>query len=194
MAPTVRLLSPTAPALVLGSTQSSGSVDTDAGIEIVRRRSGGGAVLLSPGAVSWVDVFVPAGDALWDDDVGRAVHWLGRTWTIALGDLGIRAGWHDGALVPRPWSHLACFGGLAPGEVKVATRKVVGISQRRTRAGVLFQCAALLRWDPGALVSLLALDGPARAELIRQLARDAVGLDVDKEELEVAFVRRVSNF
>ena len=192
MVPTVRFLSVNAPALVLGSTQPLGSVDTDAGIEIARRRSGGGAVLLRPGEVSWVDVFLPSEDGLWDDDVGRAAHWLGQTWSLALGDLGIRARWHDDALMPRLWSHLACFGGLAPGEVTVATRKVVGISQRRTRAGAQFQCAALLAWDPAALVGCLAIDRRSRAELTAQLEQDAIALDVNPEELEAAFIRRVA--
>ena len=52
------------PALVLGSTQRAEVVDeracADAGVEVVRRRSGGGAVLLEPGAVVWFDVVVPA--------------------------------------------------------------------------------------------------------------------------------------
>ena len=55
----------TAPALVLGSTQSAGDADPDRavkdGYDIVRRRSGGGAVWLAPGAQLWVDVWVPAG-------------------------------------------------------------------------------------------------------------------------------------
>ena len=52
--------SPTGPALVLGSTQrarsSTHAACAAAGIEVVRRRSGGGAVLVEPGRVLWVDV------------------------------------------------------------------------------------------------------------------------------------------
>ena len=39
------------------------------GVAVVRRRSGGGAVLLDPGGVVWVDVVVPRHDPRWDDDV-----------------------------------------------------------------------------------------------------------------------------
>ena len=53
------------PALVLGSSQPDSTIDLDAcsraGIEVVRRRSGGGAVLLVPGEVVWLDVIVPRG-------------------------------------------------------------------------------------------------------------------------------------
>ena len=69
-----------------------------AGIEVVRRRSGGGAVLLVPGEVLWVDVVVPRDDALWDDDVGRATHWLGELWVRALTRCGVAgATVHTGA-------------------------------------------------------------------------------------------------
>ena len=53
------------PALVLGSTQRPDIVDAEAcrraGVEVVRRRSGGGLVLLEPGNVVWFDVVVPRG-------------------------------------------------------------------------------------------------------------------------------------
>ena len=42
------------------------------GVEVVRRRSGGGAVLLLPGEFVWLDLVIPAGDPLWLDDVGQA--------------------------------------------------------------------------------------------------------------------------
>ena len=90
-------------------------------MELVRRRSGGGAVLLVPGEVVWVDVIVPAGDPLWDDDVGRATHWLGATWARALAACGLPdATVHRGPMVRTPWSSLVCFSGLGPGEVQSA--------------------------------------------------------------------------
>ena len=47
---------------------------------IVRRRSGGGGVLLMPGEFVWLDLEIPAGDALWHDDVGRSMWWVGELW------------------------------------------------------------------------------------------------------------------
>ena len=58
-------------------------------------------------------------------------------------------------------------------------RKVVGISQRRTRAGALFQCAALTRWNPAHTLALVRADDPgaAAAELSRSARPvDPVGL------------------
>src|SRR5947208_2440048 len=137
----VWILEAVRPALVLGSTQPMIDVHD---VEVVRRRSGGGAVFVEPGATLWVDVVVPKGDELWDDDVGRSTYWLGDAWARACGR---GATVHRGPMVRTPWSDRVCFAGLGPGEVTVGGRKVVGISQRRWRDGALFQCAALLRWD-----------------------------------------------
>lgn len=171
-----------APALVLGSTQPASVVDQPAldaaGVELVRRRSGGGAVLLRPEEVVWVDVVVPSGDPLWDDDVARSFHWLGRAWCAALGDLGVVAAVHEDRLVTTRWSPLVCFAGLGPGEVTVGGAKAVGIAQRRTRRGARFQCALLRLWDPVATTALLALDEGTRARAERDLARAATGVAV----------------
>jgi lipoate-protein ligase A len=171
----------TGPALVLGSAQADAGVDrvacAAAGVEVVRRRSGGAAVLVVPGELLWVDLVVPVGDELWQDDVGRAFHWVGQAWAEALAALGIDAAVHRGALVRSAWSSTVCFAGLGPGEVTVGGRKVVGISQRRTRASARFQCAALLAWDPAALVPLLGLPARAADELQDVAAGTGVALD-----------------
>jgi lipoate-protein ligase A len=171
----VRLCQVTAPALVLGSTQPDTDVDLAAleraGLQAVRRRSGGGAVLVEPGGVLWVDVMLPAGDPLWETDVGRAFWWLGRAWAGALTELGLPgASVHRGGLVASPWSRLVCFAGLGPGEVTVEGRKVVGMAQRRGREGALFQCAVALRWEPERLLGVLRLDRGQRAAAAAELA------------------------
>jgi lipoate-protein ligase A len=118
------------------------------------RPSGGGDVLVGPDLLMWADVVLPASDPLWVADVSVAPLWLGSVFVSVLSDLGVSGGVvHRGAFI-RPSSRW-CFDGVGPGEVliegrdegrvegRVEGRKVVGISQRRTRAGVLFQCALL---------------------------------------------------
>ena len=188
--PAVDLFDVDRPALVLGSTQPPSVVDAGvaaaAGVDVVRRHSGGGAVLLRPGAMVWVDVLVPAGDRLWDRDVNRAFLWLGRAWAGAIGDLGVAgAAVHEGAVVRTPWSARVCFAGLGPGEVTVEGRKVVGISSRRRRDGALFQCAALRQWDPEGIAGLLSV--PAG-----ELSGLAVGLPVVGDELADALLARLA--
>ncbi|HET6951050.1 MAG TPA: hypothetical protein VFI47_11780 [Acidimicrobiales bacterium] len=156
------------PALVVGSTQGVDLVDAGAAVRrgagVVHRHSGGGAVWVDPATTAWVDVIVPAGDPLWDDDVGRAAHWLGRTWQAALADLGVApTAVHEGALACGPLGRLVCFATVGAGEVTTpAGRKLVGISQRRTRAAARFQCAAYAAWDPDPVVDLLGLDAAGR--------------------------------
>jgi lipoate-protein ligase A len=182
------------PTLVLGSTQPAEHVDAtaalQAGVDVVRRRSGGGAVLLAPDDVVWVDVVVPSGDPLWVDDVGRAFEWLGDAWVRALGAVGVDgAEVHRGALVRSRWSDRVCFAGLGPGEVTVGGAKVVGISQRRTRHAARFQCAALLRWDVVGILRLLALPGGERAQAEVELFDRAAGVATTPEALVAAFVQ-----
>lgn len=79
------------PAVVLGSTQSFDVVDVGcaekAGFSVVRRRSGGGVVILQPDDHVWIDVTVPRGHRLWNDDVERATWWLGDVWCAVLRDV-----------------------------------------------------------------------------------------------------------
>jgi len=153
----VRLLSVDARAVVLGSTQRA-PAERPEGMVVVRRQSGGGAVLLEPGAQVWADVFIPRHDPHWDDDVARAFLWLGQAWVDALSSVGVDgAVVHHGGLCTTQWSRLVCFAGLGTGEVTIGERKVVGLSQRRTRAGALFQCAVPLVWHPAPLVAALGL-------------------------------------
>ena len=173
---TVWVLEPTDTVVVLGSTQAESILV--AGTPAVRRRSGGGAVLVEPGGLVWVDVFVPAGDPLWEVDVGRAFAWLGGVWAAALGE---SAHAHAGPLITTPWSKLVCFAGLGPGEVTIDGAKVVGIAQRRTKAGALFQCAALLDWRPERLLERLALTDDARRRAAADLAGVARGVAVNAD-------------
>jgi lipoate---protein ligase len=158
-----------APTLVLGSSQRSESVDEAAaerqGIEIVRRRSGGGGVLLWPDEFVWLDLEIPASDDLWSDDVGRAMWWVGELWRSALGDLEPSASVHHGRLIQTRWSGDVCFAGTGPGEVMVGDAKLVGISQRRTRSAARFQTMVHLHWRPEVAASLVA-DGPSVDEMV----------------------------
>lgn len=170
------------PAVVLGSTQPTDVVDaaraSRRGVEVARRRSGGGAVLVAPGEPLWIDLWVPSTDPLWRGDVGHAFDWVGDTWVAALGQLGVPGPTvhRSGPVACTRWSRQVCFGGIGRGEVMVEGRKVVGLAQRRTRAGAWFHCACALRWEAGPLVDLLALTATERAAARRDLAAAATGV------------------
>src|SRR4051794_34810638 len=129
------------PAIVLGSSQPIEHLDLDAcahdGVDVVRRRSGGGAVLVRPGESHWVDVLLPRDDPRWTDDIGASAWWLGDCWARALARLGLTdTVVHRGAMVTSEWSTRVCFAGVGGGEgIAAGGSKVVGISQRRGPGG-----------------------------------------------------------
>jgi len=149
----------TSPALVLGSSQRESSVDSRAaarqGIEIVRRRSGGGGVLLWPDEFVWLDLEIPASDQLWSDDVGRSMWWVGELWRGVLEEFEPLAMVHHGRMIQTQWSSDVCFAGTGPGEVMVDGAKLVGIAQRRTRFAARFQTMVHIRWRPDVAASLV---------------------------------------
>jgi lipoate-protein ligase A len=170
-----------APAAVLGSTQAGELIRSDAlersGRQLVRRRSGGGVVLLDPGRQLWCDVVIPRGDPLWDDDVERASWWVGEWWAGVIDGGAV----HRSGLTDRAAGSVACFAAVGPGEVVVGDAKVVGISQRRTRELARFQTVAYLDWEAAELLDLLSpgvLSASGR-EALEQRVRPVGGPEED---------------
>lgn len=163
----------TVDALVLGSSQPFDVADAEAcaaaGVELTKRRSGGGAVLVEAGAMCWFDVIVPADHPRFvavAGDVTGSMVWLGRHIAAALADLGVTGvAVHDEAMVCTPWSRLVCFAGVGGGEGLVDGAKLVGISQRRRRQGARFQCMVHTRWNPERMLGLLRDPKPAVGDL-----------------------------
>lgn len=182
-------------AVVLGSTQKPEVLDLDRvafeGLGVTRRRTGGGLVLVEPGAQVWLDLWLPPGDGLLLPDVGRSFAWLGEVWHSALAGLGVDATSHEGALQCGRWGRTICFAGVGPGELTVGGRKVVGLAQRRGRWGARFQAAALLRWEPERLAALVAVESEVRGVLATDLAAVAMALEVDGPALIDAVVRHL---
>ncbi len=140
-------------------------------------------MLLLPGEVTWIDVIVPAGSVGWSDDVHRPMVWLGHhlaAATAMLIDPGQEVTVHEGAMRSTESSSLVCFDGVGAGEVLVDGRKLVGISQRRTRHAARLQCCWYSTYDPARLVELLTpklrpgLVGLAPVATVSETASDAV--------------------
>jgi lipoate-protein ligase A len=180
-----------APALVLGSSQTENllrraGIEAE-GIEVCRRRSGGGAVLVGPDD-TWIDLVIDPGDPLWDDDVSRAFHWVGHVWASTLEGLGLGDHLvHTGPLQRRRWGSVLCFAGLGPGEVTEACsgNKVVGLSQRRTRSAARFQCLVPRRVTLEPTAALLTPDA-LPPDLVA--SEHTIGAVVDPSVLTTAFL------
>lgn len=188
----VWLLTPTRPAIVLGSSQKDEDVDhafcAANGIDVVRRRSGGGAVYVHPTESFWIDIVVPRGDALWNDDIGKSMWWIGDWWVALLADAGVvSAQVHRGAFERNDWSDIVCFAGKGSGEVfpqeSHAQQKIVGISQRRTRDYARFQCIAYFQWDAALHAAML----PGLANNVDRIATLATPVPVGLRAANLAF-------
>ena len=186
------------PTLVIGSAQAPGSVDeaacAAAGVEVVRRGSGGGAVLCDDGLLE-VDVAVPAGDPLAIADVAESYRWLGEAWVAALAAIGVAARTVAVEEVRaideerKAAARSACYAGLSPYEV-VATdgRKLVGLAQRRRRGAVLYQCSVAVHGAPARVRALLRPVPGLDAALAGTASLEELGVRVTAAEVASALV------
>jgi lipoate-protein ligase A len=126
------------PTLVLGSAQSIDILDEHRVGEtpLRRRRGGGGLVLVRPDDL-WIDWWIPFDDPRWRSDVHASSRTVGEWWAHALkdvvrGDVTV----HDGPIEGDQAYRLVCFAGRGPGEVFVDGVKAVGVTQWRVREGM----------------------------------------------------------
>ena len=166
---TLCVLEANSAAVVIGSSQPDRDLNSRSaaalGVSIVRRHSGGGAVLLVPGRHVWVDIWLPAGDPLWRHDVVVAAEWLGEVYALAFADGGmLDLSVHRGPASRDALSRKVCFLGRGPGEVFCQGRKLVGLSQRRTRHWIRFQTIMHRQFSAAQTAALLAV--PPAADVV----------------------------
>lgn len=180
------------PGIVLGCAQR-GLLDAvraraGAGVEVLARAAGGGAVLVGPWMIG-VSLVLPSADPRAGRSPTDGYRWLALGLVDALRESGCGAR----ALAPEtpkavsqpgsgpaseastgpqtepttvPW---ACFGSLSAWEiVDDRGRKLVGLAQRRTREAVLL-VAGVLATEPDWSLLCEALDAPADAQRLHAL-------------------------
>lgn len=168
------------PGIVLGCAQR-GLFDAvrsrvDAGIEVLVREAGGGAVLVGPWMIG-VSLVLPVDDPRAGRSPTEGYRWL----SLRLADSLRESGCDARALSPEavkasrgaagdpasvPW---ACFGSLSAWEIVDAQgRKLVGLAQRRTRDAVLL-VAGVLATEPDWALLCEAMGAPADAGRLQAL-------------------------
>ncbi|WP_298337049.1 hypothetical protein [Ferrimicrobium sp.] len=181
-------------ALVLGSSTASHAFDLERarrdGLTVVRRGSGGGAVLVEPGSQIWLMLYLRLDDPLVPWDLGASFLWLGAVVAGVLRGLGLRAEVVEERQPRTDLGRLICFGDLGFGEVTVEGAKVLGLAQRRSRGQACFQLS-LLWWEhQGALRDLLVgdqmLDQPLRVAGLSPL------VSVSRQNLQDQLVRAIT--
>ena len=160
-------------ALVLGSAQPEADAATT--IDVVKRGTGGGAVLCDAGTLL-IDFAVPAGHVLAPEDVTEAYRPVGEAIQTALVGMGLdcRTVTVDEARAMddarKAAARRACWAGLSPYELVLADgRKLVGLAQRRRRGAVLHQIAIPVTTPPAAVADHL-VDGAALAPWLEAAA------------------------
>ena len=179
---------PTSPAVVAGSTQPLESLDLSAiaahGAEVVRRRSGGGAVYVAPGEQVWLDLYLPATDPLHEVDVARAAAFVGDLWRRALAEFVPRdssLAVYSGPLISSRWSRTWCYLGLGPGEVTFDDQKLIGLSQRRNRKGTWFFTMGYFALDSTRDAEFISLSDVERKEFAAELRDTIVALPAEQD-------------
>jgi len=177
---------PSSPAIVVGLAlhhRMGRVVDLDrareAGIAVLERKAGGGAVFLDQANMLCGAVSLPT--ASLSLDVTESYRWLGDTLVRVFASLGVAAERVEveAARADRAASPVldVCYGSLSPHEVTVDGKKLVGLAQIRRRATTLYVLGILLR-DQSALADyLLVSNDSARERLRTELARRTVGLE-----------------
>jgi lipoate-protein ligase A len=162
-----------------------------AGVEVLTRRAGGGAVLVDQHMICGA-ICIPLPDARAGADLTASYRWLGEAlqaglarWGVPRTDLvEVAAARADVAAlrarVPEPLAQLildTCYGTLSPHELVVNGAKLVGLAQVRRRHAALFQLG-ILRRNQARLADLLRCPDAATRDALRgELARRTVGLD-----------------
>lgn len=194
---TARFIDVTRSALVLGSNQTFEDVDIQVlnrlSAELVVRKSGGGAVFLSPDGQLWVDIAIPKDDQLYDEDISKSFHVIGEIFFGLLSDFGVHnLAMHTGRLVGGQLSKKICFAGLGPGEITCEGAKVVGMSQRRTSLGAVFQCTVYVKYPFEELHELLReVNAPSLLRGYALGVAEIIDVFQDKEDsLVVSELRR----
>jgi lipoate-protein ligase A len=200
----VRWYIASSPAVVVGlglRNRLADAVDLErcrrAGIEVLERRAGGGAVLLDEQMLC-AAVCVALPHARVTDDLTASYRWLGDVLASALHQQGfLRASRVDVDAARQDVARLkartdpvargllaACYGALSPHEVTLDGAKVVGLAQVRRRRAALFQAGVLLR-DQSPLADLLRMpDEASRGALRDALRQRTAGLpQLDGERL-----------
>jgi lipoate-protein ligase A len=148
----------------------------DAGVGVVRRVTGGGAVLHG----SDLTYCLAAPEAALPDGLRGSYHLVADALVAGLRSLGVAVGRIAAPSGAGASSGFDCFAASAEDEICVMGRKLVGSAQRRARGGVLQHGSVRLTPDPPEVTSAVGF-APGVATSLAEL-----GMRVRREEVQEA--------
>jgi len=156
------------------------------GIDIVRRITGGRAVLHDRELT--YSVIAPAGSRLFPNDVLGTYRMIAGGLLAGLRDLGLDAGMaarpeKRGAAPKGEGRDAACFASPSWYEIVVRGRKIVGSAQRRVPGAFLQHGSILIDYDPA--LEAAVIPGGGAAQSVTSI-RQELGRDVPLESVKKA--------
>ena len=155
----VRVYSWTAPTLSFGRNQKTAGYDparlAQAGIDVVRRPTGGRAILHHREITYSVTAPAEPGER-----IAAAYEWINELLLAALLALGVDAAIARRAGRAPPPDANPCFATAAPGEITADGRKLVGSAQYREAGAMLQHGSVLVEDDQSAVSALSGADRP----------------------------------
>ncbi|GGK74586.1 lipoate--protein ligase family protein [Amphritea balenae] len=161
-----------------------------AGLPIMRRNSGGGAVLAGPWMLS-ISVFIPTEHLIAQQNIIQIFGWLEQIWIAALEKCNVPCKGVDKALIDHSkevsesqnlkW---ACYASLSHGEVVSEDgRKLVGLAQIRKKKGVVLVSGLHLYPCDWQQLSSIVVDNPEQGVQLEALNSDAQSLSGRAEDV-----------
>jgi len=167
------------PAIILGASQRPDEQQlaraVSQGVELVRRKSGGGAVMAGAEMLS-VSVFVPSDHPISKGSTVKAYHWMGELWQKVFASYGLYSRLPSADEIVQSNQRAkslatdwACYAAVAHGELlDQQGRKLLGVAQIRSRYGCVLTCGLYLHPPNWRLLAGIVKDQP---ELGSSLAR-----------------------
>ena len=160
-----------------------------AGFPIMRRGSGGGAVLVGPWMLS-VTLFIPPEHPVAEQNIIEIFSWFEQLWITVLQQCGVPCKGVDQAIIDQSkqiseeqqlkW---ACYASLSHGEVvSEDNRKLVGLAQIRKRKGVALVSGLHLQSSDWSALSRVVVDNPEQGQALKALNCDAESLSGQNAE------------
>ncbi|HMO45223.1 MAG TPA: ligase [Rubrivivax sp.] len=188
-----------APAVVLGCSQPRLAAGARGDLQLLLRRSGGGAVLAGPWMLG-LSVALPSGHALVSASAVESYRWLGELLGQWLRDSGIRRARAvpAGAAPVRPAApelDWACFASLSPWEIAAGEGKIAGLAQVRRRELILLVAGILLAPPDWLLLTSSLAKPPQHAAALTERSTSWAqqsGANPDREAVAGALGRQLA--